>query len=153
MTSDNTLPASLKLLNDSDGSFHVCIEGDPIMNLFYFFAGSDLSDNFFNGKISSIFGIVDEARERDFEGFGGEFHVHEDLIDIDEIGLDDVCVSGVADNVLLDFAHSDHSVVKHLFHENSSLRMNHLIVSFFEFAIGIEVSKVKCGIVLKPFQI
>lgn len=62
-------------------------------------------------------------------------------------------MSGVADDVLFDFAHSDHCVVEHLFHEDSFLRMDHFIISFFKFAIGFEVSKVKCGIVLKPFQI
>ena len=43
---------------------------------------------------------------------------------------------GVADDILFDFAHSDHGIVEHLFHENSFLRMDHSIVSFFEFAIG-----------------
>ena len=85
MTSDNTLSTSFKLLNDSDGSFHVSIEGDSIMNLFYFFADSELSDNFFNGKISGIFGIVNEARKGNFESLGGEFHVHKYLINIDKI--------------------------------------------------------------------
>jgi hypothetical protein len=136
MTSDNTLSASFKLLNDSNGSFHVCIEGDSVMNGFNFFAYSELSDDFLDGKISGTFGIVDKSRQRDFKGFGGELHVHQYLIDVDEIGLDYVSVSGVADNILFDFAHSDHGVVEHLLHEDSFLRMDHSIVGLFDFAIG-----------------
>lgn len=136
MSSDNALSSSLKFLDDSDGSFHVGIESDFVMGGFNLFADSKLPDDFFDGEISGIFGVVDEAGKGDFEGFGGEFHVHEDLIDVDKIRLDDVGMGGVADDILFDLAHPDHGIVEHLFHEYSFLWVYHLIVGLFKFAIG-----------------
>jgi hypothetical protein len=60
---------------------------------------------------------------------------------------------GVAYNILFNFTHADHGVIKHLFHEDSLLGMDHLIVGFFEFTVGIEVPEVECSVVLEPFQI
>lgn len=62
-------------------------------------------------------------------------------------------MSWISNYILFDFAHSDHCVVKHLFHEDSLLRVNHLVVSFFEFAISLKISNVKSRIVLEPFEI
>ena len=101
------------------------------MNSLNFITDSLLSDDFFDDKISGIFGIMDKSRKWNFECFGCEFHVHKNLIDIDIVGLNDVSVSRIAHNVLFDFTHSDHGVVKHLFHEDSFLGMDHLIVGLF----------------------
>lgn len=152
-TSDNALPSSFKFLNDSDCSFHIAIKSDSVMGGFDLFTDAELLNNFVDCEVSSIFGVMDESRERDFECLWCEFHIHENFINVDIIGLDNVCMGGVAYNILFNFTHADHGVIEHLFHEDSLLGMDHLIVGFFEFAVGIEVSEVECSVVLEPFQI
>ena len=80
--SDNALSSSFKFLNDSDCSFHVGIKTDSVMSGFDLFTDAEFLNNFVNCEISSIFSIMDESRERDFECLGCEFHIHENLIDV-----------------------------------------------------------------------
>ena len=84
-TSDNALPSSFNFLDDSDGSFHVGIEGDSVVGGFDFFTDAKFSNNFFNCKVSCIFGIMNESRERNIEGLWCEFHVHENLVNVNII--------------------------------------------------------------------
>jgi hypothetical protein len=52
------------------------------MSGFDLFTDAEFLNNFVNCEISSIFSIMDESRERDFECLGCEFHIHENLIDV-----------------------------------------------------------------------
>ena len=81
-----------------------------------FFTNSLLSYNFLDGEISGSFLVMNKTRKWNIEGFGCKFHVHKNLVDVDIIGLDDVGVSRIADDILFDFTHSHHGIVEHLLH-------------------------------------
>jgi hypothetical protein len=89
-TSDNSLSSSFKFLNDSDGCLKISVEGDSVMCIFDFLTDSVLSDDFLDREVSSISLVMNKSRERYFEGFGCKFHVHEYLINVNVIGLDNV---------------------------------------------------------------
>lgn len=57
---------------------------------------------------------------------------------------------GVPYNILFNLTHSHHSVIKHLFHEDSLLGMDHLIVGILKLSIGFKIPQIQGSIVLKP---
>ena len=62
-------------------------------------------------------------------------------------------MSGIFDNILLEFTHSNNNIIQHFLHENSFLGVNHLVVSIFKSPVPFEVSKVESSVVLEPLII
>ena len=59
-------------------------------------------------------------------------------------------MGAISDDILLGLTHSNDHVVQHLLHEESLLRMDHLVVAVFYFSIDSYVSDIQSPIVLEP---
>lgn len=140
-------------MDDPDGCLKISVQGNRIGNHFSLFTYIKILDDICNGLVPRSLFIEEEPGDGDTQHFGGEFEIDQDLIDIDIVGLDDVGVGAVSDEVLLDLAHANDDIIEHLFHEDPFLRVDHLVVGVFYFSVDVEVAHVEMGIVLEPLEI
>jgi hypothetical protein len=62
-------------------------------------------------------------------------------------------MSAVPDDILLDLAHADDHIIKHLSHQDALLRVHHLVEGILQVTIDLQVTQVESPIVLEPFVI
>jgi hypothetical protein len=59
-------------------------------------------------------------------------------------------MSTVPNDILLDLAHTHNDIIEHLPHENSLLRVHHLVEGIFQVSVNLEIAQVESPVVLEP---
>ena len=126
-TPDDSLSSSLQFLDDPDGSLHIGVQGDSIRHLLYFLGDPDFLLDTLDHFVP-LARLVVVSWQRKGQSFGCKFEVHEDIVKIDIVDLWIFCVGGISDDVLFDLTHPHNHIIQHFLHEDSLLRVDHLVV-------------------------
>lgn len=154
-----TLTTTLDFLDYTDSSLHVSVQSRSFFyDLFFGQIGllkvyEELIDDLV-AFILILIAVIDEvARDVHLDLGGAHAHFKQELIEIDVFGAYGVGVRIVADEVELEFDHSQHGGFEHVLEEHSFLGMDHLVVAIFEDLVAVDVFDVEVGVEAEPLLI